>query len=339
VREPALGVDAQQAVARGHLDDERVAVAIEAYAERLLELRAGGGQVDAVFRAAGKEYDLVGAEARSKGQPAVGGHRGEKGRGNAWRGGGIRPKQNRPAASGEKQRTIVRLRWGVRHTRCSRSPPAMSTVAAPASSSSSSVLRILGWGVVAALGAVSVAILAWSRGEPVNALWMVVAALCVFAISYRFHSAWLMAKVLTLDELRATPATVNADGRDFVKTNKWVVFGHHFAAIAGPGPLVGPGAGGAVRLPPGPALDAYRATLGGGVHDSVILFCSTRRRGKSLGQMVARRGRALCRAHRAREHRGDHGDPAGGAGARGGAGAGGEPVGLFTIALTMRSHS
>ena len=101
-------------------------------------------------------------------------------------------------------------------------------------------VRVLGWTVVSLLGAVSIGILAWSRGEPVNALWMVVAALCVFAIGYRFHSAWLMAKVLTLDDLRATPAEVNADGRDFVKTNKWVVFGHHFAAIAGPGPLVGP---------------------------------------------------------------------------------------------------
>jgi carbon starvation protein len=115
----------------------------------------------------------------------------------------------------------------------------MSTaVAAPPASNQT--LRVLGWSFVALLGAVSVAVLAWSRGEPVNALWMVVAALCVFAISYRFHSAWLMAKVLTLDDLRATPAEVNADGRDFVKTNKWVVFGHHFAAIAGPGPLVGP---------------------------------------------------------------------------------------------------
>ena len=100
--------------------------------------------------------------------------------------------------------------------------------------------RIVGWGAVSLLGAVSVATLAWSRGETVSALWMVVAAVCVFAVAYRFHSAWLMAKVLTLDELRATPAVVHEDGRDFVKTNRWVVFGHHFAAIAGPGPLVGP---------------------------------------------------------------------------------------------------
>ncbi|MBS0631584.1 MAG: carbon starvation protein A [Verrucomicrobia bacterium] len=147
-------------------------------------------------------------------------------------------------------------------------------------------LRVLGWTAVAGLGAASVGILAWSRGEQVSALWMVVAALCVFAISYRFHSAWLMAKVLTLDELRATPATVHADGRDFVKTNRWVVFGHHFAAIAGPGPLVGPVLAAQFGYLPGLLWMLIGATIGGGVHDSVILFCSTRRRGKSLGQMV-----------------------------------------------------
>ena len=95
-------------------------------------------------------------------------------------------------------------------------------------------LRLLGWSAVSLLGAGSIAVLAWSRGEPVNALWMVIAAGCVFAVAYRFHSAWLMAKVLTLDELRATPAVVHEDGKDFVRTNRWVVFGHHFAAIAGP---------------------------------------------------------------------------------------------------------
>src|SRR4051794_33879330 len=147
-------------------------------------------------------------------------------------------------------------------------------------------LRVLGWSVVALLSAGSIAILAFSRGEPVNALWMVVASLCVFAIGYRFHSAWLMAKVLTLDDLRATSAEVNADGRDFVKTNKWVVFGHHFAAIAGPGPLVGPVLAAQFGYLPGLLWMLVGATLGGAVHDSVILFCSTRRRGKSLGQMV-----------------------------------------------------
>src|SRR5215212_7999612 len=161
----------------------------------------------------------------------------------------------------------------------------MSTLA-NAQPASSKPLRVLGWSAVAILGAISIGILAFSRGEPVNALWMVVAALCVFAISYRFHSAWLMATVLTLDDLRATPAEVNADGRDYVKTNKWVVFGHHFAAIAGPGPLVGPVLAAQFGYLPGMLWMLIGATLGGAVHDSVILFCSTRRRGKSLGQMV-----------------------------------------------------
>ncbi len=160
--------------------------------------------------------------------------------------------------------------------------------ATPVSTSlgSRSWLRVIGWGAVVALGTGSIAILAWSRHEPVSALWMVVAAGCVFAVSYRFHSAWLMAKVLTLDELRATPAEVKEDGRDFVRTNKWVVFGHHFAAIAGPGPLVGPVLAAQFGFLPGMLWILVGATLGGAVHDSVILFCSVRRGGKSLGRMV-----------------------------------------------------
>jgi carbon starvation protein len=146
--------------------------------------------------------------------------------------------------------------------------------------------RVLGWCAVSALGALAVAVLAFTRGEPVSALWMVVAALCVFAVSYRFHSAWLMARVLTLDELRAPPAVTHEDGKDFVRTNRWVVFGHHFAAIAGPGPLVGPVLAAQFGFLPGMLWILLGATLGGAVHDSVILFCSVRRRGKSLGQMV-----------------------------------------------------
>ncbi|MSU46344.1 MAG: carbon starvation protein A [Lacunisphaera sp.] len=142
------------------------------------------------------------------------------------------------------------------------------------------------WTSVVVLGIAAFGALAWSRGEPVNALWMVVAAVCVFAVAYRFHSAWLMAKVLTLDELRATPATVHEDGKDFVRTNKWVVFGHHFAAIAGPGPLVGPVLAAQFGFLPGMIWILVGATLGGAVHDSVIMFCSVRRRGKSLGRMV-----------------------------------------------------
>jgi carbon starvation protein len=148
------------------------------------------------------------------------------------------------------------------------------------------LLRVAVWTLVVALGVGSIAVLAWSRGEPVSALWMVVAAVCVFAVAYRFHSAWLMAKVLTLDELRAPPSVVNGDGKDFVQTNKWVVFGHHFAAIAGPGPLVGPVLAAQFGFLPGLLWMLVGATLGGAVHDCVIMFCSVRRRGKSLGQMV-----------------------------------------------------
>jgi carbon starvation protein len=147
-------------------------------------------------------------------------------------------------------------------------------------------LRVGVWALVVALGVGAIAVLALSRGEAVSALWMVVAAICVFAVSYRFHSAWLMAKVLTLDELRAPPAVVNEDGKDFVQTNKWVVFGHHFAAIAGPGPLVGPVLAAQFGFLPGMLWMLVGATLGGAVHDSIIMFCSVRRRGKSLAQMV-----------------------------------------------------
>jgi carbon starvation protein len=142
------------------------------------------------------------------------------------------------------------------------------------------------WFLVVTGGVIALGVLALSRGEPVSALWMVVAAICVFAVSYRFHSAWLMAKVLTLDELRAPPAVVNEDGKDFVQTNKWVVFGHHFAAIAGPGPLVGPVLAAQFGFLPGMLWMLIGATLGGAVHDSIIMFCSVRRRGKSLAQMV-----------------------------------------------------
>ncbi|MEO6846204.1 MAG: carbon starvation CstA family protein [Chthoniobacterales bacterium] len=154
-------------------------------------------------------------------------------------------------------------------------------------SSGRNKFSMIGWLAIAVAGAASVAVLAIGRGEHVSALWMVVASVCVFAIAYRFHSAWLMAKVLTLDEMRATPAVVNEDGKDYVATNKWVVFGHHFAAIAGPGPLVGPVLAAQFGYLPGMIWILVGATLGGAVHDCLILFCSVRRRGKSLGQMMS----------------------------------------------------
>ena len=148
------------------------------------------------------------------------------------------------------------------------------------------MVRVAGWTVVAAAGGVSVAVLAWSRGESVSALWMVVAAACVFAIAYRFHSAWLMARVLTLDQLGRRRPRCTPTASDFVRTNRWVVFGHHFAAIAGPGPLVGPVLAAQFGYLPGLLWILIGAVFGGAVHDSIILFCSVRRGGRSMGQMV-----------------------------------------------------
>ena len=147
-------------------------------------------------------------------------------------------------------------------------------------------LRIVLWTAVSLLGAAAVAIAALQRSEPVNALWLVIAGVCTFAVAYRFYSAWLMAKVLTIDDCRAPAAVTCSDGKDFVPTPKWVVFGHHFAAIAGPGPLVGPVLAAQFGYLPGTLWILIGATLGGGVHDAIILFSSMRRNGKSLGQML-----------------------------------------------------
>lgn len=148
------------------------------------------------------------------------------------------------------------------------------------------IARIFLWIIISLLGVTAVAVAAFQRGEPVNALWLVVAGVCAFAVSYRFYSAWLMAKVLTIDDNRAPAAVTCSDGKDFVPTPKWVVFGHHFAAIAGPGPLVGPVLAAQFGYLPGMLWILVGATLGGGVHDAVILFASMRRNGKSLGQML-----------------------------------------------------
>lgn len=139
---------------------------------------------------------------------------------------------------------------------------------------------------MALVGAGALGVVGGTRGEPVNALWLVVATACVYALGYRFHSAWLMAKVLMVEPERKTPAERLADGRDFVKTNRWVVFGHHFAAIAGPGPLVGPVLAAQFGYLPGLLWILIGAVLGGAVHDSIILWLSVRRGGKSVGQML-----------------------------------------------------
>ncbi len=150
----------------------------------------------------------------------------------------------------------------------------------------SRALRLLVWILVSLMGVVAVAVAAFERDEPINALWLVIAGVCSFAVSYRFYSAWLMAKVLTIDASRAPAAVTRADGKDFVPTPKWVVFGHHFAAIAGPGPLVGPVLAAQFGYLPGTLWILIGATLGGGVHDAVVLFASMRRNGKSIGQML-----------------------------------------------------
>ncbi len=142
------------------------------------------------------------------------------------------------------------------------------------------------WAVVVALGTFALWAIAVNRGESINAMWFIVAAVCVYALGYRFYSAFLAAKVLSLDATRATPAERFSDGRDFVPTNRWIVFGHHFAAIAGPGPLIGPTLAAQFGYLPGTLWILIGAVLGGCVQDFVALFCSIRRDGRSLGQMA-----------------------------------------------------
>lgn len=142
------------------------------------------------------------------------------------------------------------------------------------------------WVVIALLGAAAVGMVAVHRGEPINALWLVVAAVCCYALGYRFYSKFIAAKILALDALRATPAERLENGRDFLVTNKWVVFGHHFAAIAGPGPLVGPVLAAQFGYLPGTLWVLAGAVFAGCVQDFVILLFSVRRDGKSLTEMA-----------------------------------------------------
>src|SRR5437667_6069771 len=149
-----------------------------------------------------------------------------------------------------------------------------------------SLLPKLLWGAVALLGAGAYATLALRRGEQLSSAYLLLAALCSYAIGYRFYSKWIAARVLLLNDRRATPCEAHDDGRDFVKTNKWIVFGHHFAAISGPGPLVGPVLAAQFGYLPGALWIIIGVVLGGAVQDFVILFSSMRRNGKSLAQMV-----------------------------------------------------
>ena len=155
-------------------------------------------------------------------------------------------------------------------------------------------LKTLIWIVISLLGAWALAKIALQRGESLSAIWFVLAAVCVYLVAYRLYSAFVAAKILALDDTRATPAERHDDGRDFVPTNKWVLFGHHFAAIAGPGPLVGPTLAAQFGYLPGTLWLIAGAVVAGCIQDFIILFCSIRRDGKSLGEMareeVSRRG-------------------------------------------------
>src|SRR5256714_6064359 len=154
------------------------------------------------------------------------------------------------------------------------------------------------WIAIAALGAGALGSIALHRGEQLNATWFVIAAVSCYLAAFRLYSAFVAAKVLALDDTRATSCERHDDGRDFVPTNKWVLFGHHFAAIAGPGPLVGPTLAAQFGYLPGTLGLIAGAALAGCVQDFVILFCSIRRDGKSIGEMareeVSRRGGFLA---------------------------------------------
>lgn len=145
---------------------------------------------------------------------------------------------------------------------------------------------ILLWGVITALGAAGFAVLALSRGETINAVWLLVTAVSVYAVAYRFYSKFIARRVFELDDNRKTPAELLNDGKDYVPTNKWVLFGHHFAAIAGAGPLVGPILAAQMGYLPGTLWIIVGVVLAGAVQDFVILFASMRRNGKSLGEMI-----------------------------------------------------
>jgi carbon starvation protein len=142
------------------------------------------------------------------------------------------------------------------------------------------------WALVSVLAATCVGVVAAKRDEPVNSLWLVAAAASIFLIGFRFYAKFIAAKVMALDHRRATPAERFRDGHDFEPTNKWILLGHHFAAIAGPGPLVGPTLAAQFGYLPGALWILFGAVLGGAVQDFVILFCSMRRDGKTLGQMA-----------------------------------------------------
>ncbi|WLH00471.1 carbon starvation CstA family protein [Pseudomonas beijingensis] len=149
-----------------------------------------------------------------------------------------------------------------------------------------SLLRHLPWLLLAVLGACALGVVALRRGEAINALWIVVAAVAIYLVAYRYYSLFIANNVMQLDARRATPAVLNNDGLDYVPTNKHILFGHHFAAIAGAGPLVGPVLAAQMGYLPGTLWLIAGVVLAGAVQDFMVLFLSTRRNGRSLGDMV-----------------------------------------------------
>ncbi|HIJ39014.1 MAG TPA: carbon starvation protein A, partial [Rhodospirillaceae bacterium] len=148
------------------------------------------------------------------------------------------------------------------------------------------VLPRLGWLVTAVVGAAALGVVALSRGESINALWLVVAAVCTYFLAYRFYGLFIGEKVMRVDPTRMTPAVRHNDGLDYVPTNKYVLFGHHFAAIAGAGPLVGPVLAAQMGYLPGTLWILAGVVFAGAVQDSMVLFVSTRRDGRSLGEII-----------------------------------------------------
>ncbi|WP_030129475.1 carbon starvation CstA family protein [Pseudomonas sp. QTF5] len=148
------------------------------------------------------------------------------------------------------------------------------------------LLRHLPWLLLAILGACALGVVALRRGEAINALWIVVAAVAIYLVAYRYYSLFIANNVMQLDPRRATPAVLNNDGLDYVPTNKHILFGHHFAAIAGAGPLVGPVLAAQMGYLPGTLWLIAGVVLAGAVQDFMVLFMSTRRNGRSLGDMV-----------------------------------------------------
>lgn len=148
------------------------------------------------------------------------------------------------------------------------------------------ILSRLVWIAIALLGAGAFSVVALERKEKLSALWILIAAFASYAVAYRFYAKWLAVRLLALDDRRATPAHIHEDGRDFVKTNKWIVLGHHFAAISGPGPLVGPVLAAQFGYLPGALWIPVGVVIGGAVQDFLILVFSMRRNGRSLGEMV-----------------------------------------------------